>query len=228
MKTKNKRKKLRKVVIGIIGVLVLCIGIVTLRVVYLSNATKGGLIAEYDSPKSALLVLDIQNDTLGISEYGNTDPLMSNINAAIEYANESNMEIIYTKQEFTGNPLDSLLSQGMYQAGSNGADLYHELSIQSDNIFSKLRTDAFSEESFESYLIENEIDTLYMVGADASACVYKTALGGINRGYRVIVLEDSLFSVKKDLLNKMLEKYQSKGIEITETKDFIQTIAIDL
>src|SRR5699024_11662278 len=124
MKTKNKRKKLRKVVIGIIGVLVLCIGIVTLRVVYLSNATKGGLIAEYDSPKSALLVLDIQNDTLGISEYGNTDPLMSNINAAIEYANESNMEIIYTKQEFTGNPLDYLIYHGMYQSVSNGAILF--------------------------------------------------------------------------------------------------------
>lgn len=228
MKTKNKRRKLRKIVIGIIGILVLSIGVVASRAVYLSNATKGDLIAEYVSPKSALLVLDVQNDTLGISEYGNTEPLMANINTAIEYANDSNMEIIYTKQEFTGNPLDSLISQGMYQADSDGVDLYNELSIQSDNVFSKLRTDAFSEESFESYLIENEIDTLYIVGADASACVYKTALGGINRGYRVIVLEDSLFSVKKDLLNKMLEKYQSKGIEITDTKDFIQTLAIDL
>lgn len=225
MKTKYKRRKLHKVVIGI---LVSCIGVVASRVLYLSNATKGDLIAKYVSPKSALLVLDVQNDTLGISEYGNTEPLMANINAAIEYAKDSNMEIIYTKQEFMGNPVDSLISQGMYQADSDGADLYNELSIQSNNIFSKLRTDAFSEESFEGYLIENEIETLYIVGADASACVYKTALGGINRGYRVIVLEDSLFSVKKDLLNKMLEKYRLKGMEITDTNDFIQTLAIDL
>ncbi|MEK3978256.1 isochorismatase family cysteine hydrolase [Psychrobacillus sp. FSL K6-2836] len=216
------------ILISIIGILILCIGIIALRLVYLSSATNGDAIAKYDSSKSALLVLDIQNDTLGISEYGNTEPLMDNINTAIEYANDSNMEIIYTKQEFTGNPLDTMLSSGMYQADSDGADLYNELSIQSDNIFSKLRTDAFSVDHFENYLIENEIDTLYIVGADASSCVYKTALGGKNRGYRVIVLEDSLFSVKKDMLNTILEKYQKKGIEVTNTKDFIQTQAIDL
>lgn len=214
--------------ISIIGILILCIGIIALRLVYLSSATNGDAISKYDSPKSALLVLDIQNDTLGISEYGNTEPLMDNINTAIEYANDSNMEIIYTKQVFTGNPLDTMLSSGMYQADSDGADLYNELSIQSDNIFSKLRTDAFSVDHFENYLIENEIDTLYIVGADASSCVYKTALGGKNRGYRVIVLQDSLFSVKKDMLNTILEKYQKKGIEVTNTKDFIQTQAIDL
>lgn len=210
-------------VISIIAILVLCLGFIALRLVYLSSSTKGDSIATYDSPKSALLVLDIQNDTLGISEYGNTDPLMANINTAIQYASNANMEIIYTKQEFTKNPLNSLISGGMYQADSDGADLYNELSIQSDNIFSKLRTDAFSLEHFENHLIKNEINTLYIVGADASACVYKTALGGINRGYRVIILEDSIFSVKKDLLNKMLEKYQTKGIELTDIEDFIKT-----
>ncbi|WP_264740809.1 isochorismatase family cysteine hydrolase [Cytobacillus firmus] len=215
-------------IISIIGILVLCIGTIALRLVYLSSATKGDSIAKYDSPKSALLVLDIQNDTLGISEYGNTKPLMANINTAIEYANDANMEIIYTKQEFTENPLNSLISGGIYQADSDGADLYNELSVQSDNIFSKLRTDAFSEEHFENYLIKNEINTLYIVGADASSCVYKTALGGINRGYRVIILEDSIFSVKREILNTMLEKYQTKGIEITNINDFIQTQAIDL
>ncbi|MEF7563843.1 isochorismatase family cysteine hydrolase [Bacillus infantis] len=228
MKTNNKRRNLRMLIISIIGIMVLCIGIIALRLVYLSSATKGDSIAKYDSPKSALLVLDIQNDTLGISEYGNTKPLMANINSAIEYANGANMEIIYTKQEFTENPLNSLISGGMYQADSDGADLYNKLSVQSDNVFSKLRTDAFSEEHFENHLIKNEINTLYIVGADASSCVYKTALGGINRGYRVVILEDSIFSVKRDMLNTMLEKYQTKGIEITNIKDFIQTQAIHL
>lgn len=223
MKTKNKRSNLSMILIIVIGILVLCVGIIAVRLVYLSSATKGDTIIKYNSPKSALLVTDIQNDTLGISEYVNTEPLMSNINTAIEYANDSEMEIIYVKQEFMRNSLDSLLSGGMYQADSDGANLYNELSIQSDNVFSKHRSDAFSSEVFENYLVENEIDTLYIVGADASGCVYKTALGGINRGYRVIVLDDSLFSVKEDALNKMLEKYQTNGIEITSIKDFIQT-----
>ena len=180
------------VIISVLGILVLCIGIIALRLVYLSSATKGDSIDIYDSPKSALLVLDIQNDTLGISEYGNTKSLMGNINTAIEYAKDANMEIIYTKQAFKRTPLNSLISGGMYQVDSDGADLYNDLSVQTDSIFTKLRTDAFSEEHFENHLIENEINTLYIVGADANSCVYKTALGGINRGYRVIILEDSI------------------------------------
>ncbi|WP_313235587.1 cysteine hydrolase [Sporosarcina ureae] len=210
------------IIISIVGVLLLCIGIISLRLVYLSSVTKGESIAKYDNPKSAILVLDIQNDTMGIEQYGDTGPLMANINRAIEYAKDSEMEIIYTKQEFKGNPLDLILSNGMYKADSDGSELYNELSIQSDNIFSKLRTDTFSVEHFENYLIKNKINTLYIVGAYASACVYKTALGGINRGYQVIILEDSIFSLNKKMLNTMLEKYKLKGIEISTIQDFIQ------
>ncbi len=214
-------------VISLVGIVVFCVGIIALRLVYLSSATNGNPIDKYNNAKSALLVLDVQNDTLGIPEYGNTQPLIANINTAIEYANANNIEIIYTKQEFTVNPLNTLISGGMFQADSKGADLYNELSILSDNIFSKLRTDAFSLGNFENHLIRNEINTLYIVGADASACVYKTALGGKNRGYRVIIIEDSIFSIKKEMLNSMINKYQTKGIEITTIKDFIHTQAIN-
>lgn len=210
----------------IFGILVPFIVAFVIRAVYLSRATKGDSIANYDNPKSALLVTDIQNDTLGISKYGNTDPIMKNINSSIKHAKDSEIDIVYTKQAFKGNPLDSLISGGLYQADTFGAELSNEVSVLSENIFNKLRTDAFTSGHFEQHLISNEIDTLYIVGADACACVYKTALGAINRGYRVVVLEDGLFSVKKETLNAMLKRYKSKGIEIMNTNDFIQSAMI--
>lgn len=208
------------VIIGVISLLVVCVGIITMRLVYLSSPTKGEMIVKYGNPKSALLVMDIQNDTLGVSQYSNTDALIKNINDTVEYADKNNIEVIYIKQEFD-NPLDSLLSGGMYRVDSEGAQLSKQLSFTSENVYSKNRSDTFSVSEFEKYLIDEQIDTLYLVGADASACVYKTALGGVNRGYNIIVLEDCIFSLNRDMLNNMFKKYVQNDINISNISSFI-------
>lgn len=210
------------VIFSVLAVLIICIGIIAIRLVYLSSTTKGDVIAEYENPKSALLIIDIQNDTLSVPQYSNTNTLMKNINDTVEYASENGIEVIYIKQEFD-NPLDSLLSGGMYKADSEGAQLSAQLTLTPENVYSKYRTDAFSVSQFEKYLIDKQIDTLYLVGADASGCVYKTALGGINRGYNVIVLEDCIFSISEDMLSKMIEKYTQNGVNINTLNELTET-----
>lgn len=92
----------------------------------------------------------------------------------------------------------------------------------SSNVYEKERTDAFSNADFENYLLEQEITTLYIVGADASACVYKTALAGINRGYKIIALKDCIFSVNEKMFNQAIDNYKRNNIEIQYLKDFIK------
>ena len=78
-----------------------------------------------------------------------------------------------------------------------------------------------SQKKFDQYLNDNMINTLYIVGADATACVYKTSLGGVNRGYHVTILEDCVFSANKNVLNKMLLKYEKNEIGIKRINDFL-------
>lgn len=191
------------------------------RVYFLMAATKGKSIPDYGSDKSALIVVDVQEDTLSIPGYGNTDGLINNINSVISYASANGIDIIYIKQEYS-NILDLFISKGKYKAKSKGAMLSRHLHIKSANIFGKLRADAFSEEAFEGYLIDNHINTLYIVGADASACIYKTALGGVSRGYNVTILKDCIFSMNSALLNRMLLKYKKHGINVMEANAFYQ------
>ena len=61
-----------------------------------------------------------------------------------------------------------------------------------------------------------------MVGADASACVYKTALGGINRGYEVVVLENSVFSINNKYLNDAIQNYKKNNIKTMKLLDFLK------
>ena len=190
------------------------------RLYYLSKETSGEQVSSKIGSKSALLVLDVQNDTLGMKEYTQKDVLVKNINTAIKFAKENEMEIIYTKQVFS-NPLDKLLSGGLYAENKEGSELSPEIEVLSSHVYTKERTDAFSNEELEKYLLDQKITTVYIIGADASACVYKTALGGVNRNYNVIILDDCIFSISDKLLQKALKDYENNGIKVSNMNEFM-------
>lgn len=191
------------------------------RLYYLSKETSGEEVSCENGNKSALLVLDVQNDTLSMKEYTQKDVLVKNINKAIEFAKENEIEIIYTKQVFT-NPIDKFLSGGLYVENTEGSELSPEIEVTSSHVYAKERTDAFSNTELEKYLLDQKITTVYIVGADASACVYKTALGGLNRNYQVIILEDCIFSISDKFLNEAIKKYENKGIQVSDLNEFLK------
>ena len=192
------------------------------RLYYLSKETFGEEVSGENGNKSALLVLDVQNDTLSMKEYTQKDVLVKNINKAIEFAKENEIEIIYTKQVFT-KPIDKFLSGGLYAENTEGSELSPEIEVISSHVYEKERTDAFSNTELEKYLLDQKITTVYIVGADASACVYKTALGGLNRNYQVIILEDCIFSISdKFFLNEAIKKYENKGIQVSDLNEFLK------
>lgn len=204
------------IVCSLLGVLIITFAS---RIIYLTTPTKGTKIESYSQQKAALLVIDIQNDTTKLPQYKHTDELIANINTSIEQAKTSGMDILYVRQEFS-NPLDLIISSGNYKSGSTGADFSEPLLITSDHIFTKLRSDTFSNSDFNQYLIDHQINTLYIVGADASSCVYKTALGAVNRGYKTIILKDSIFSFSDKMYDKMLKEYENAQLQTTTLDSF--------
>jgi nicotinamidase-related amidase len=218
---KIKNKKALRIFLSIFGVILIVTAIYVIRVLSLTTATKGDVNREYSDPKPALLVIDMQNDTTRNNPfYGDTTDFIDKVNQAIDIAKEKSMEIIYIKQEYKNNPLDLLISSGKYRAGTEGVQLDSRLQVANENIFTKVKSDAFSSKNLENYLVSKQIDTIYIVGADATACVYKTALGGINRKYKVFVVEDSIISLNNGIIKEMLKKYSSDGIDITNLKQF--------
>ncbi len=66
--------------------------------------------------------------------------------------------------------------------------------------------------------LDRQVDQLFLVGVDAAFCVYYTALGALNRGYKVTVVTDAVMSRCK--MEGVLEKYRRKGIDIITSKEF--------
>ncbi len=111
--------------------------------------------------------------------------------------------------------------------GSLGAQLDARLKIVSDFIIPKEKQDAFSNPKLDSILIKNEISRLFVVGLDAAYCVNSTIEGARNRGYKVVAISDAIISDPDTAKIQMLEEYADRGVDILDTKEFIEDIAGD-
>ena len=151
----------------------------------------------------ALVVIDIQND---ITKH--YKDIIENINAAIAWAQSSDMHIVYIKHN---NITDGTRT---FKPDSKGAELVPELEVVSDNIFIKTKSNALTSESFSTFIEENGIDEFYVVGADATACVKSTCFNMTKAGYTVHVFSDCVTSYSLKKVDEMLTYYESKGCEV--------------
>jgi len=207
---------------ALFGTILICAAIAGL-VMYRSMfvATTGKKILPYNKPRKALLVLDLQEG------YGGTNPrqpatapaaggLLDTVNCLIGMAAETGMEVVYIRQVFNNN-----LFVRMHGGRRVEKVIIDRRIVKiNDNDFEKNRTDAFSSRDLERFLVERQVDELYLTGVDAAFCVYYTALGALNRGYKVTVIRDAVAS--RSDMNTLIERYKRKGIGIITSRELLK------
>lgn len=158
--------------------------------------------------KSALVVIDIQNDITK-----NYKDIIDNVNKAIDWAVNNDIHVVYIKHEN--------LSAGTrtFKPNTPGAELVTDLNIVSDHIFTKSKGNALTSEAFADFISKNEIREFYITGADAVACVKSTCYNLCKANYAVNVLSDCITSYDKKKIDEMLEYYASKGSSIITLSD---------
>lgn len=161
--------------------------------------------------KEALVVIDIQNDITK-----NYKEIIDGINRAIDKAVEKDMYVIYIKH--------NNLSAGTrtFKPDTKGAELVPEMNMVSDHIFLKTKGNALTSEAFSEFIAENEIDTFYITGADATACVKSTCYNMRKNGYDVSVLSDCITSYDKRKIEEMLCYYEKQGCKLITLNDFLK------
>ena len=156
----------------------------------------------------ALVVIDIQND---ITKHYRD--IIDRLNAAIEWAAESGVEIVYIQH--------NNLSAGTrtFKPGTKGTELVSELKIVSDHIFVKTKANALTSEAFSKFIRSKELREFYITGADATACVKSTCFNMARAGYTVHVVSDCVTSYDLKKMPEMLSYYAEKGWKrMTEIK----------
>ena len=227
--------RIKKVLIFTTVAIVCIIALFIGQVIYLAHPTKGRIIDQYENPKQAVLVIDIQEDFTGTTAkapfpYKDSESLIRTVNAITEAAFARNMMIVYIKQELDGlmgKMLSHLLAGGVAIRGNPGTEIDKRIFILSDAIFPKPRSDAFSNPELGKFLMENQVNELYLVGLDADGCVHVTAQGALNRGYRVNIITDAVVLKDEDRWEELLAEYRQEGIQLMLSEEFLTGKSLD-
>ncbi len=192
-----------------------------------SKVSQGVPVKKYNSEKSALLVIDLQEYTTGKLStdtcYTNgSDNHISLINRIIDTAREKNIPVVYVKSEIS-DVLINLINNSL-KPGSAGVSFDKRMNVVSDLIVSKQREDAFSNPRLDSILISNQVSKLYVTGLDAAYCVKSTMLAAKNRGYKILAINDAIVAKSDSLKAEMLIEYKERGIDIINSEDFLNSV----
>ena len=131
----------------------------------------------------ALVVIDIQND---ITKHYRD--IIDKINDAIFWAQSQGMYIVYIKH----NNLTA--GTRTFKPNTKGAELVPELSVVSEHIFVKTKSNALTSEDFTRFITDSKIDEFFICGADATACVKSTSYNMAKSGFMVHVISDCITS----------------------------------
>jgi len=155
--------------------------------------------------KPALLVIDIQHGIWDDPEFPRdsekSEIQLASIGDILKYAIDRNLLIIILECK----PKDKDYGDSL--------QIIKDLA-QTPNIFTKSCGDAFEEINFDNYLREQSIDSLVLMGINASYCVKKTAESAIKKGYCVVTSPDL---ISDDLTVEQEHRLQTQDFYLNST-----------
>ncbi len=130
-------------------------------------------------PKSALLVIDVQNGVVGGAH--DRDAVVANIGALVERARAADVDVVWVQHSSDDVPRDSEAWQYVPELARDEAEaLVH-----------KTYADSFEETDLEEALAARGIGRLFVTGAQTDECIRATLHGAIVRGYDATLVADA-------------------------------------
>ncbi|GAY16898.1 cysteine hydrolase family protein [Mycobacterium sp. shizuoka-1] len=132
-----------------------------------------------DRPKTALLVVDVQNDV--VARAHDRDRVIATIAHLVDSARRAGIPVIWIQHADAELP-----------AGSPEWHIVDELTpAATEPVVAKHYGDSFEDTTLEATLAELAVGHLVVVGAQTDQCIRSTIHGGFARGYDVTVVADA-------------------------------------
>lgn len=200
----------------------ICTPIVLLSAVFAllyanTRPTTGSQIGAYAAPKTALIVIDIQEDYTGQQakkRYRDGDRIIAASNALLEQARQKGLPVVYI-ENVIDNPLIGFLAGGVNAPGAPGTATDRRiLKVAGARTFTKNRADAFSNPELDAFLRQTQVNKVLITGLDAAYCVNATTRGALNRGYKVTLYPEGIATESGTNINKLVKGWREAGAEV--------------
>lgn len=199
---------------------------------------------ELDREKTALLVMDCQDDTVheegGLAAWGfaaqvKERNLIASIKGAIAASRQAQIPVIYVTVAYRRDRSDVTENCGFFSAvksmpvleeGSWGAAIHDELMPQpEDSLVVKKRISALAGTSLELLLRSLGRTTLVLTGVATNFVIEGTARDACDAGYRVVVLEDCCAAASEEMHRFSVEKVLSLLATVTTSGEWIKEVS---
>ena len=136
-------------------------------------------INKSERSESALIVIDVQVNV--VKDAYLRDEKVANMLAAVTKARAASVPVIWVRHSAEDLPLES-----------DGWQIVPDLvPFDSEPIIEKRYRSSFIETNLEEVLTKLKVSQLYICGAETNNCVRHTAMGALDAGYDIVLLEDA-------------------------------------
>ena len=187
-----------------------------------------------DNSRTAVLIMDYQNDIVGMLPEKEQGPLLERAATVLKEARRSGMPVIYIVVRFRDgypeiNPRNKLFSSlkesGRLREGTSGAEVNAKVAPQpGDIVVTKRRVGAFSTTDLETILRAKNIDTLVLFGISTSGVVLSTVRWAADMDYRMVVVADACADRNEEVHRVLTEKVFPWQATVVTTKEIIKAM----
>lgn len=150
---------------------------------------------EIDPEKTALIVIDMQNDFVkdgGTLQVPGAEESIPNIQRLLRAARDSGMKVVFSQDTHNDGDPEWEIWPEHAREGTWGWQIVDELQPGPDEVvIPKVRYDAFYGTHLDHFLRLWGVDTLVICGTVANICVHYTAASAALRWFNVVIPRDA-------------------------------------
>ena len=168
------------------------------------------------STTSAVLVIDMQNDTVhpdgayastGAAEHATAQNVVENVRSVVDAARTAGVPVFYSRivvypqPGLSGSnaPIFRMLAPDTFTLGSWGAQIVDELTpVEGEIVLDRTRMSVFNGTGIDNMLRNLGVRTLLVVGAWTNMAVEHTIRDAADHGYEVTIVTDATSSLSAE------------------------------
>ncbi len=184
--------------------------------------------------KTAVLIMDYENDILGSLPEDVRSALIGRANTILKAARLAKIQVIYVVVRFRDgypevNPRNKLFStlkqSGRLVEGTTGAEIDPSIKPEpGDIVITKRRVGAFSTTDLETILRAKDINKLVMFGISTSGVVLSTVRWAADMDYSLAVVSDACADRDAEVNRVLLDKVFPWQATVMTSQEFLKTI----
>ena len=187
-----------------------------------------------DRSRTALLIMDYQNDIVNLLPEKEREPLLDKAGTLLKEARRAGIQVIYVVVRFRDgypeiSPKNAMFSGlkklGWLREGTPGAEIHAKVAPQpGDIVVTKRRVGAFSTTDLETVLRAKDIDTLAVFGIATSGVVLSTVRWAADMDYKLVVIGDACADRDQEVQRVLTEKIFPGQAAVVSARDFLKAV----